>query len=112
MYVFAYRSEIIIHSGATQEYYSNRIILDDHAEDILSFEFGVRSLLRLSLECVVENAPNYFTKSQLSELPAHLYYILCKRIYDNNDELYPYTISPPSTTHPLLNRIHVLHPGI
>ena len=112
LYIFAYRSEMIVHSGCTQEYWSNRIDLTDHAEDILSFEFGVRSLLRISLECIVDNTPNYFTKSQLSELPIHLYDMLYKRIYNNNDELYHYNISPPSTTDPLLNRKHVLHAGI
>ena len=106
------RYEVLIHSGCTQEYYSNRIDLDDHAEDILSFEFGVRSLVRISLELIIDKAPGCFTKPQLSELPAHLYDILCKRIYEDCDKLYPYTTSPPSTTNPYLDRKHLLHKGI
>ena len=49
--------EIFIHSGCTQEFYSNRLELDDHAESVLKFDFGVKSLLLLCLENI-ENASN------------------------------------------------------
>ena len=86
--------------------------MDDHAEDVLSFEFGVRSLLRISLELIIEKTPDYFARQQISELPAHLYDILCKRIYDDPDKLYPFTTSPSSTTNPYLDRKNILHKGI
>ena len=86
--------------------------MDDHAEDILSFEFGVRTLLRIALEFIVENAPNYFTKHQLNDLPNNLCDMLNKRLYDNDEELYLCNTPPPPTIHPLLNRSHVLHKGI
>ena len=105
-------SEVIIHSGCTQEYYSNRIDLDDHAEDTLSFVFGVKSLVGISLEYIIENTPAYFTRSNLAELPLHLHDIIYKRIDEDLETLYPYTQSPISTTNPLLNRTTVLHRGI
>ena len=86
--------------------------MDDHAEDMLSFEFGVRTLGRIALEFIIKNIPNHFTMSELSELPFHLYDVICQRVDENSDHLYPYTTSPPSTTNPLLNRTHVLHRGI
>ncbi len=47
------RSEVLIHGGSTQEFYSNRLDLDDHAEDMLTFGFGgLRTLLQLALKQV------------------------------------------------------------
>ena len=43
-------SEVIVHSGCTQEFYSNRLDLDDHSESLLTFNFGVKSLYRLAVE--------------------------------------------------------------
>ena len=86
--------------------------MDDHAEDMLSFEFGVRTLGRISLEFIIKNMPKHFTRPQLSELPFHLYDGICQRVDEDFDELYPYTTSSTSTTNPLLNRPHVLHRGI
>ena len=45
-------SEVIVHSGCTQEFYSNRLDLDDHSESLLTFNFGVKSLYRLAVEYV------------------------------------------------------------
>ena len=45
-------SEVIVHSGCTQEFYSNRLDLDDHPESLLNFNFGVKSLYRLAVEYV------------------------------------------------------------
>ena len=100
----------MIHSGCTQEYYSNRIDLDDHAEDLLSFEFGVRSLLRICIEFFVENS-HFFYDSLKNELPSNLYNMLCKRIEENNGHTYHYNTPPPPTSQPLLNR-SLLHSGI
>ena len=85
--------------------------MDDHAEDMLSFEFGVKTLGRISLEFIIKNIPNYFTMTQLSELPFHLYDVICQRVDENVDQIYPYTTSPLSTTNPFLNRTK-LHRGI
>ena len=84
----------------------------DHAEDILSFEFGVKTLLRTTLEFIIENTPQYFTKSELRDLPSNLCDMLYKRLYDNNEDLYICNTPPPPTTDPLLNRAQVLHKGI
>ena len=43
-------SEVIVHSGCTQEFYSNRLDLDDHSESLLTFNFGVKSLYRIAVE--------------------------------------------------------------
>ena len=55
-------SDVLIHSGCTQEFYSNRLDLDDHSETLLSFNFGVKSLYHLSVECV-EKYLNFDQKS-------------------------------------------------
>ena len=106
------RSEIIVHSGCTQEYYSNRIDLDDHAEDMLTFEFGARSLTRLSLEYIIENIEKFENELLSNELPSHLYKIIRNRLNQDLDTLYPLVASPLSTTNPLLDRKNVLHKGI
>ena len=46
---------MLIHSGLTQEFYLNRLDLDNHAESVLKFNFGVFSLLRISFDFVVKN---------------------------------------------------------
>ena len=74
--------------------------------------FGVRSLVGICLEYIIENTHEYFTRSNLAELPLHLYDIIHKRIDEDFEELYPYTQSAISTTNPLLNRTSVLHRGI
>ena len=106
------RSEVIIHSGCTQEYYSNRIDLDDHAEDVLSFEFGVKSLNRISLEYIVNNFDRYENGCLSNELPSHLIGIIRTRAYQDFDALYPLIVSPISTTIPMLDRKNLLHKGI
>lgn len=63
-------SELIIHSGCTQEFYSNRLDLDDHAQDTLSFEFGVKALLRIALDKILEL--NIMYKIQTEDLPRNL----------------------------------------
>lgn len=51
----------MIHSGLTQEYYLNRIQLDDHVETILTFQFGPKRLFDLAfLFCV-----SYFDEKKL-----------------------------------------------
>ena len=45
-------SEVIVHSGCTQEFYSNQLNLDDHSESLLTFNFDVKSLYRLAVEYV------------------------------------------------------------
>ena len=101
-----------MHSGCTQEYYSNRIDLDDHAEDILSFVLGVKSLTRLSLEFIIENLNKYDNDSLRQDLPLHLCETIRKRCYQDFDVLYPLTASSISTTSPLLDRKNALHKGI
>ena len=101
-----------MHSGCTQEYYSNRIDLDDHAEDVLSFEFGVKSLTRLALEVIIVNLNEFDNDSLREEVPTQLYETIHKRVYRDFDMLYPLTASSVSTTSPLLDRKNVLHKGI
>ena len=48
------QDEMIIHSGCTQEFYNNRLELDDHAESILHFQFGLKSLFKIAFEVVVK----------------------------------------------------------
>ena len=45
-----------MHSGLTQEWYLNRVQLDDHAEDLLAIRVGVapRTLLREAMDAVVQ----------------------------------------------------------
>ena len=71
--------EIFIHSGCTQEFYSNRLELDDHAESVLKFDFGVKSLVLLCLENI-ENALDTNSKPILEEmLPLNLKNMLISR---------------------------------
>ena len=72
--------EIFIHSGSTQEFYSNRLELDDHAESVLTFELGVKSLLLLCLENI-ENAYAYSYSNTITEeiLPLKLKNMLISR---------------------------------
>ena len=46
------KSEIIVYSGCTQEFYTNRLDLDDHTESLLTFGFGVKSLYQVAIEYV------------------------------------------------------------
>ena len=45
--------------------------MDDHAESMLSFEFGMKSLLQLSIECCEENMSNQLWQ-MIQELPKNL----------------------------------------
>ena len=53
------RSEILIHSGLTQEFYLNRLDLNNHPESVLAFTFGLPSLFRTTFEHVVKNIENF-----------------------------------------------------
>ncbi len=47
-------AEVLVHSGLTQEFYLNRAQLDDHPEDVLAIQVGLRSLRRGALEAIVD----------------------------------------------------------
>ena len=51
--------EVLIHSGCTQKFYSNRLECDNHAETLLNFQFGVKSLLKTVIDFVLENNIEY-----------------------------------------------------
>lgn len=74
--------EVIIHSGLTQEYYLNRVQLDTHAEDVLSLQFGPRTLLREALEYILKRADLF--ESSFESLPKNLREIIDLRINGQN----------------------------
>ena len=86
--------------------------MDDHAEDVLVFEFGVKSLTRISLEYIIDNIDRYENGFLSNELPSNLYEIIRARVYQDFDDLYPLIASPISTTNPMLDRKNILHKGI
>merc|ERR1712029_374449 len=68
-------SEVLIHAGGTQGFYCNRLELDDHPiERVQSFSFGVKTLLRSTLDYVVDHphllhhSENCLTTNHLSSL--------------------------------------------
>ena len=82
--------EIFIHSGSTQEFYSNRLELDDHAESVLTFEFGVKSLLLLCVESIENAYDSNSTNPILEEiLPLNLRSMLVSRsLFNEGTMLY------------------------
>ena len=50
-------SQLLIHSGCTQEFFNHQLDLNDHTETILTFDFGVKSLFQLALEFVEKKFP-------------------------------------------------------
>ena len=68
--------ELLIHSGLTQEYYLNRIQLDSHAEEMLDFQFGPRTLLRSALEFILQHSSLFRPEEHLGALPRNLQSIL------------------------------------
>ena len=77
----------------TQEFYLNRFDLDNHAESVLKFSFGVHSLFRLCFDFVVNN-PSGFPDSELSSLPATIRKMLAERLED--DEAFGSNPDPPT----------------
>lgn len=65
------QDEVIIHSGCTQEFYTNRLELDDHAESTLHFQFDgtLKSLFKIAFEAVLNLD---FHPLVLQELPLNL----------------------------------------
>ena len=72
-------SEIIIHSGCTQEFYTNRLELDNHEDSILRFSFGVKSLLRLCIEFVEKNFPSEYLNYNSELIPNRICEIFFNR---------------------------------
>merc|ERR1739848_158680 len=90
--------EIFIHSGTTQEFYSNRLELDDHAESVLTFEFGVKSLLLLCVESIENAYDSNSTNPILEEiLPLNLKSMLVSRSLFNEGTKY-------QTSRPMLEK--------
>lgn len=82
--------EVVIHSGLTQEYYLNRIQLDDHAEDILHFNgFGPKSLFRIAIEIILK------TVEHLDRLNIPLDVISKLKSRRENGDQYYHEIEPP-----------------
>lgn len=100
------RKEVLIHSGMTQEFYLNRLDLDNHCESILSFRFGVQSLFRISFEKVIKGIDT-FSKKDLSELPESLRKMIDERLLD--DDAFHSNANPPND--PPFERA-ILHAGI
>ena len=77
------QNELIIHSGCTQEYHTNRLELDDHAESIQHWEFGIKSLLKLALEASLKLVYN---ENDLEILPLNLQVMIKNRKNPKNFE--------------------------
>jgi hypothetical protein len=100
------RSEILLHSGLTQEFYLNRLDLDNHPESILSFSFGVASLFRITFETIVKKMES-FRREDLQNLPTTIQKMIEDRLED--DDAFDYNQNPP--TDPPFER-RILHAGI
>ncbi len=80
--------------------------LDNHAESVLSFSFGVPSLFRTTFELIIKKIEN-FRKEDLLQLPKTIQKMIEDRLEDNDAlEANP---SPP--TDPPFER-SILHAGI
>jgi len=80
--------------------------LDNHAESILSFSFGVPSLFRTSFEHIIKKIENY-KKEDLLQLPKTIQKMIQDRLDD--DDALEANSSPP--TDPPFER-SILHAGI
>ena len=127
---------MLIHAGVTQSCHLNRLELDDHPlERMQTFSFGVKSLLRTAIDCVVDNASVLLTtgpkeddiwkkEGQKQEgqwildrlamsIPMTLAEAICNRM-KLNDDMHNWCydhLSPPDTDEPNLER-EIIHAGI
>ena len=126
---------MLIHAGVTQSCHLNRLELDDHPlERMQTFSFGVKSLVRTAIDCIVDNASVLFTtcpgeddiwkkEGQEQEgwvldrlaksIPMTLAEAICNRMKLNADIhnwCYEH-LSPPDTDEPNLER-EIIHAGI
>ncbi|XP_046664924.1 kelch domain-containing protein 1-like isoform X3 [Homalodisca vitripennis] len=69
---------LLVHSGLTQPYYKSRLLLTDHAYELLVLPFAPKSLFRLCLDVVCQN--NQFLKSEYPTLPVNLQSIISARL--------------------------------
>lgn len=97
-------NQLIIHSGCTQEYYSNHLDLNDHTPTILTFQFGIQSLLQITLN-FIENRPEEFNTEIL---PHNLKTILKTR--SKSDDKYSIR-RPRKDMEPVFSR-SLLHAGL
>ena len=117
------RSEVLIHSGSTQDYRSNRLELDDHpVESVQTFSVGVKSLVRTALDFLVENpelllahtdSPKEEGYKELDKiLPRNLADIIKHRLMTRAGYGSVWSVQPPPDTNsPVLSR-KVIHSGM
>ena len=97
--------EILIHSGCTQEFYNNNLHLNDHPEDILTFDLGVKSLFLTCVELIEKLGINS------KELPKNISFLfLARKIYSENSKL-NHALRPNREKEQLFVR-SVLHAGL
>ena len=103
------KSEIIVYSGCTQEFYTNRLDLDDHTESLLTFGFGVKSLYQVAIEYVEKYFDFNAKKIEDICLPKVIKDVLKSRAKDISDKN---LISRPSKDVERVFSRNALHIGL
>ena len=83
--------------------------MDDHAESMLSFEFGMKSLLQLAIECCEENMSNQLWQL-IQELPKNLRDIFNSRKCFSTFTMYE--TARPLVEKPKLFAESIIHAGL